>query len=209
MLTQAYVQNYFLNSQLAEDCADLQISAVSADMLQVNVGHDRIVFVNNGDTTVILTTVQQAFDHDLSTVLLVPVRTFDASELEDICDYAFRLARLGFVVQCAQKEADDRNLEIDQLLVGAPLFQDYKIICKTEIDIECFHNGEDFDYRDREVRYTITRRGYEMPRLDEYRRGVRFTTNPQYAIFGGNKTSLPSLGFRQDYMVEDGRLDAK
>ena len=81
MLTQAYVQNFFLNSQLAEDCADLQISAVSSDMIQVNVGSDRIVFVNNGDTTAILTTVQQAFVYDLSTVLLVPVRTFDASEL--------------------------------------------------------------------------------------------------------------------------------
>jgi len=203
MLTQAYVQNFFLNSQLADDCADLQISAVSSDMIQVNVGHDRIVFVNNVDSVTILTTVQQAFDYDLSAVLLVPVRTFDASELEDICDYAFRLARLGFVVQCAEKECEDRNLEIDQVLVGAPLFQDYKIICKPEIDIECFHNGEDFDYRDREVRYTITRRGYEMPRLDEYRRGDRFTTNPQYAILGGNKTSLPSLGFRQDYMVQE------
>lgn len=206
MLTQAYVQNYFLNSQLADDCADLQISAVSSDMIQVNVGSDRIVFVNNGDTTSILTTVQQAFDYDLSKVLLVPVRTFDSNDIEAICDYAFSLARLGFVVQCAQKEADDRNLEIDQLLVGAPLFQDYKIICKPEIEMECFHNGEDFDYRDREVRYTITRRGYEMPRLDEYRRGTRFTTNPQYAIFGGDKTSLSALGFRQDYMVQDGRL---
>jgi hypothetical protein len=203
MLTQAYVQNFFLNSQLAEDCADLKISEVSSDMIQVNVGSDRIVFVNSGDTTSILTTVQQAVDYDLSKVVLVPVRTFDSTDLEAICDYAFSLARLSFVVQCAQKEADERNLEIDQLLVGAPLFQDYKIICKPEIDIECFHNGEDFDYRDREVKYTITRRGYEMPRLDEYRRGDRFTTNPQYAILGGNKTSLPSLGFRQDYMVQE------
>jgi hypothetical protein len=203
MLTQAYVQNFFLNSQLADDCADLQISAVSSDMIQVNVGHDRIVFVNNVDSVTILTTVQQAFDYDLSAVLLVPVRTFDASELEDICDYAFRLARLGFVVQCAEKECEDRNLEIDQLLVGAPLFQDYKIICKPEIEMVCFHNGEDFDYRDREVKYTITKRGYDMPRLDEYRRGDRFTTNPQYAILGGDKTSLPSLGFRQDYMVQE------
>jgi hypothetical protein len=145
---------------------EVEVAQVSACMIQVSYkSSSKIVLMNDKkeQETTISTTILQDSEPSLGCPVLVPVYRTDSEEEQRILNYLFDLVSIQAVIE----EAQEYDMDIKAIYVSLHLCE-YKIIFEPVTEMVCYHNGIDFDYKDKETQYMVIKKLGEEAKFQEF-----------------------------------------
>jgi len=144
---------------------EVEVAQVSACMIQVSYKSSKIVLMNDKkeQETTISTTILQDDEPSLGCPVLVPVYRTDSEEEQRILNYLFDLVSIQAVIE----EAQEFDMDIKAIYVSLHLCE-YKIIFDPVTEMVCYHNGIDFDYKDKESQYMVIKKLGEEAKFQEF-----------------------------------------
>jgi len=148
---------------------EVEVAQVSACMIQVSYKSSKIVLMNDKkeQETTISTTILQDSEPSLGCPVLVPVYRTDSEEEQRILNYLFDLVSIQAVIEAAQEARDEYDMDIKAIYVSLHL-SEYKVIFDPVIEMVCYHNGIDFDYKDKETQYMVIKRLGEEAKFQQF-----------------------------------------
>ena len=143
---------------------EVEVAQVSACMIQVSYKSSKIALLTDKkeQETTISTTILQDIEPSLGCSVLVPVYKTDSEEEQRILNYLFDLVSIQAVIE----EAQEYDMDIKAIYVSLHLCE-YKVIFAPVIEMVCYHNGIDFDYKDKETQYMVIKRLGEESKFQE------------------------------------------
>jgi len=144
---------------------EVEVAQVSACMIQVSYKSSKIVLMNDKkeQETTISTTILQDSEPALGCPVLVPVYRTDSEEEQRILNYLFDLVSIQAVIE----EAQEFDMDIKVIYVSLHLCE-YKIIFDPVTEMVCYHNGIDFDYKDKESQYMVIKKLGQEAKFQEF-----------------------------------------